>query len=53
VKTPLRLSQFSFWRDDFLSAYGAVQGLDQRLNFGEFAACAFGLVAIKKERPAP
>ena len=31
----------------FLSRYGAVQGVDQRLNLDELAACALGLVPVK------
>src|SRR5258708_8490258 len=38
----------AFWRDDFLSADGAVQCVDQRLNLDEFVACSLRLVAVKR-----
>src|ERR1700746_12578 len=38
----------ALWRADFLSAYGAVQCVDQRLNLDEFVACSLRLVAVKR-----
>src|SRR5215210_3974316 len=38
----------SFWRNEFLSAYGAVQRINERLNLDKFGPCSLRLVAIKR-----
>ena len=38
----------AFWRNDLLSAYGAIQCVDKRLHLDKFAACTLRLVPVKR-----